>query len=87
MRIARPACDFCAADAIPITNQVSWSLVPREDLTDLAGNPLGSGICCNGDPDKAPVGQSNYDKAIEQLKAIGWGNEQIHGGNVYAVAF
>jgi hypothetical protein len=63
------ACDHRAIDTIPITDQIAGSLVPRECLADLASNPLGSGICGDGNPDQAPAGQSNNDKAIEQIKA------------------
>src|SRR5262249_46520533 len=66
---SHPPCDHCAVDAILVTDQIAWSLIPRKCFTDLVGNPLGSRICCYGDPDKAPAGQSNNDKAIEQLKA------------------
>src|SRR6266702_777773 len=65
------ACNHRAVDTIPITDQIAWSLVPREYLADLASNPLGSGICGDGNPDQAPAGQSNNDKAIEQIKANG----------------
>src|SRR5215471_2852292 len=68
-----------------ITDQIAWSLVPRECLADLASNPLGSGICGDGNPDQAPAGQSNNDKAIEQIKANGRSNEQIHGRDVRRV--
>jgi hypothetical protein len=34
------ACNHRAVDTIPITDQVAWSLVPRECLADLASNPL-----------------------------------------------
>jgi hypothetical protein len=44
------ACDHRAVDTIPITDQVAWSLVPRECLADLASNPLGSGICGERQP-------------------------------------
>src|SRR6516162_2653723 len=53
------ACNHRAVDTIPITDQIAWSLVPRECLADLASNPLGSGICGDGNPDQAPAGQSN----------------------------
>src|SRR5512135_184174 len=52
------ACNHRAVDTIPITDQIAWSLVPRECLADLASNPLGSGIWGDGNPDQAPAGQS-----------------------------
>src|SRR6266699_4542364 len=78
-------CNHRAVDTIPITDQIAWSRVPRECLADLASNPLGSGICGDGNPDQAPAGQSNNDKAIEQIKANGRSNEQIHGRDVRRV--
>src|SRR6195256_125469 len=37
---------------------------------------------CDIDPDKFSALQSNDDEDIEQVKANGWGNEQVHGGDV-----
>jgi hypothetical protein len=37
---------------------------------------------CDIDPDKFSALQSNDDKDIEQVEANGWGNEQVHGGDV-----
>src|SRR5260370_42394197 len=79
---APAACNHHAVDTIPITDQIAWSLVPRECLADLASNPLGGGTCGDGNPDQAPAGQSNNDKTIEQIKANGRSNEQIHGRDV-----
>jgi hypothetical protein len=64
---------------------VHTDLIPRECFADLAGNPLGRGICGDGDPDEAPAGQSNKDKTIEQIKADGRCNEQIHGRDIRRV--
>jgi hypothetical protein len=47
------ACNHRAVDTVPITDQIAWSLVPRECLADLASNPLGSGICGDGNPGKS----------------------------------
>jgi hypothetical protein len=37
---------------------------------------------CDVDPDKFSALQSNDDEDIEQVEANGWGNEQVHGGDV-----
>ena len=37
---------------------------------------------CDVDQDKFSALQSNDDEDIEQVKANGWGNEQVHGGDV-----
>src|SRR6185503_1847498 len=41
-----------------------------------------SRMACDVAPDKFSALQSNDDKNIEQVEANGWGNEQVHGGNV-----
>src|ERR1700747_1066302 len=66
---AHPACNHRTVDAIPITDQIAWSLVPRECLADLASNPLGSGICDDGNPDQAPAGQSNDTSKSPLMKS------------------
>src|SRR4051812_48154850 len=57
-------------------------LIPGECLCDLACNPFRGRMWCDVDPDKFSALQSNDDKEIEQVEANGWGNEQVHGGDV-----
>ena len=71
-----------AVGPIPITNQVARGLIPGECLCDLACNPFRGRMWCDVDPDKLSALQSNDDKDIEQVEANGWGNEQVHGGDV-----
>jgi hypothetical protein len=37
------------------------------------------------DPNKVSARQPDDDQAVEQIKANGWNNEQIHGGDVRRV--
>jgi hypothetical protein len=60
----------------------SASLIPRECLRDLVGNPFRGRMRCDIDPDKVSSGQPNDDKDIEQIEADGRNNEQVHGGDV-----
>jgi Serine hydroxymethyltransferase len=62
-------CNHRAVDTIPIMDQIAWSLVPRECLADLASNPLGSGICGDGNPDpnariQGPCGTRPIEHAV-----------------------
>src|SRR6266704_3218564 len=66
------ACNHRAVDTIPITDQIAWSLVPRECLADLASNPLGSGICGDGNPDQARSDLCSHPKKIERHLRSSW---------------
>jgi hypothetical protein len=48
---AQSACDNTAIDPIPITDEVSRRLIPRERLGQLACNPFRRRIYCDIDPD------------------------------------
>src|SRR5207253_3541462 len=37
------------------------------------------------DPNKVSASQPDDDQAVEHIKANGWNNEQVHGGNVRRV--
>jgi hypothetical protein len=52
---------------------------------DLVGNPFRGQMRCDIDPDKVSAGQPNDDEDIEQIKANGRNNEQVHGGDVRCV--
>src|SRR5437870_4357313 len=79
---AQSACDGSAVDPIPITDQVARSLSPRECFSDLTCDPLCSWMRCDVDPDKVSSRQPDDDQAVEQIKANGRNNEQVHGGEV-----
>src|SRR6266705_1621658 len=40
---------------------------------------------CDVDPNKVSARQPDDDQAVEQIKANGWNNEQIHGSDVRCV--
>src|SRR5215467_3777374 len=67
---------------IAVTDQVARSLIPRECLRDLAGNPFRGRMRCHIDPDKVSACQSNDDEGIEQVETNGRNNEQVHGADV-----
>src|SRR5436309_11006895 len=77
--------DGSAIDAIPITDQVARSLVPRECLRDLACDPFRGRMSCDVDPDKVAASQPDDDEDIEQIEANSRNNEQVHGGNLRCV--
>jgi|GEM_PF-1556785 hypothetical protein len=73
---AQSACDDGAIDAIPITDEVVWSLIPRECLCYLTRNPFRRRMACNVDPDEVSTIQPHDDEAIEQIKANGRDNNK-----------
>jgi len=80
---AQSACDHGSVDAITITDQVFWMLIPGECLGNLTRNPFSR--CCDIDPDQLSAVQSDDDEGIEQVEANGRNDEQVHGGNVRRV--
>ena len=60
-------------------------LIPGECLGNLTRNLFGRWVCCDIDPDQLSAVQLNDDKALEQVKANGGNDEQVHGGNVRRV--
>src|SRR5260370_7100428 len=40
---------------------------------------------CDVDPDEVSARQPDDDEGVEHVEANGWGNEQIHGGDVRGV--
>src|SRR5262249_15901949 len=70
-----------AVDLIAITDQVARSLIPRECLRALLGNPFRGRMRCDIDPNKVSACQSNDDEGIERVEANGRNNEQVHGGD------
>src|SRR6266576_7146389 len=77
--------DGSAIDAIPITNQVARRLSPRECFGDLACDPVRGRMGCDVDPDEVSARQPHDDEGVEHVEANGWGNEQVHGGDVRCV--
>src|SRR5271170_4742390 len=82
---AQSACDYGAVDAISVTDQVLWILIPGECIGNLTRDPFCRWICCDIDPNELSAVQPNDDEGIEQVEANGRDNEQIHGGDVRRV--
>src|ERR1035437_2843957 len=82
---AQSASDDGTIDAIPVSDHVAGSPVPRKCLRYLACNPFCRRIPCDIDPDQISAVKADDDKGIEQVEANGWDNQQIHGGNVRRV--
>src|ERR1700736_6032570 len=82
---AQAACDDRTIDAVPITDHVARSFIPRECFCDLARNPFRGRMCRDADPDRLSAVQPHYDVGVEQVEANGGDNEQVHGGNVWRV--
>src|SRR5258707_9648402 len=74
-----------AVDLIPIADQVARGLIPRERLRDLARDPVRGRMGCDVDPDEVSARQPDDDEGVEHVEANGWGNEQVHGGDVRCV--
>src|SRR5665647_652565 len=79
------ACDDGAIDAIPITDEVVRSLIPRECLCYLTRNPFRRRMACNVDPDEVSTIHPHDDEAIEQIEANGRDNKQVHGGDIWGM--
>src|SRR5450631_4032816 len=72
-------------DAIPVSDEVLWGIIPRKSLRYLTGNPLRCRVCCDIDPDEVSAVEADDDEGIEQVEANGRDSEQIHGCNVRCV--
>src|SRR5947209_14211116 len=77
--------DGNAVDLIPIADQVARGLIPGECLRDLARDPVRGRMRCDIDPDEVSARQPDDDEGVEHVEANGWGNEQVHGGDVRCV--
>src|SRR6202022_47292 len=82
---AQSACDDGTIDTIPVSDEVARTLIPRECLRYLAGNPLRCRVGCDIDPDQLSAIQSHYDVGVEQVEANGWDNEQVHSGDILSM--
>jgi len=75
--------DLGAVEAILIADQIMWSLIPRESLSNLPGNPFRCRVCCYADPDQLSPIQPNDHQGVEQIKAKGRHDKQVHRRNVW----
>ena len=82
---AQSACDDGTIDAIPIADEVFWGIIPRKRLGHLTRNPIRCRVCSDIDPDEVSAVEADDHEGVEQAKANGRNNEQIHRGNVRRV--
>src|SRR4030088_41810 len=73
------------SDAIPIADEVFWGIIPRKRLGHLTRNPIRGRVCSDIDPDEVSAVEADDHEGVEQAKANGRNNEQIHRGNVRRV--
>jgi hypothetical protein len=71
--IANPHCLNAAGigwaeGAVAVTKQMLWRLVPREGVTYLPSDPLGSRIVRHADAHQPPAGVTEDYPAIEQVE-------------------
>jgi hypothetical protein len=74
-----------AADPIPIAYEIFRGIIPGKCLRYLTRDPFRCRICRDVDPDEVSAVQPYDDQRIQQIKADGRDDEQVHGGNVWCV--
>src|SRR5262245_44622506 len=82
---ANSAHDDGAKDLIPIADEVTRPLIPRQCLCSLTRDPFRRRICSDVDPDQASAAQTDDNKGIEQIETNCRDDEQVHRGNVRRV--
>src|ERR1700730_5693554 len=82
---AQSARDAGTIYAILIPDEVFWDSIPREGLRYLTRNPIRCRVCSDIDPDEVSAVEADDHEGVEQAKANGRNNEQIHRGNVRRV--
>src|SRR6516164_2832346 len=78
---SKPLDDDIAIDAIPIANDILWSLLPAVGFGQLTGNPMGARACGHTQPQKLAAGMLQDQKSIQQPKRNRRDYEQIHRRN------
>src|SRR5258708_38382427 len=73
---SKPLDDDIAIDAIPITNDISWRLLPAVGFGQLTGDPTGTRACGHTQPQKLTAGIQQESKTIQTPQREGGGNEQ-----------
>src|SRR5450756_2724593 len=82
---AQSTCDDGAINAIPVSDHVAGSPVPRKCLRYLACNPFCRRIPCDVNPDQISAVKLDDDECREQVETDSRNNEQVHRGNVRRV--
>src|SRR5262249_25166105 len=75
---SKPLDDHIVIDAIPITNDISWRLLPAVGFGQLTRNPMGARACGNAQPQKLAAGMLQDQKSIQQPKRDRRDYKQIH---------
>ena len=60
---AQSAFDDGTIDAIPVSDEVLWGLIPRKSLRYLTRNPFRCRVCCDIDPDEVSAVEADDTKA------------------------
>ena len=61
---SQPARDSDTVGGVTVTNEIAGCLIPRECLSNLSGDPIGSRICGRIDQDKPSALQTQDDQPI-----------------------
>ena len=67
---------------VPVADEVLGRLLPGEGFGDLAGDPVGSGVGRDVDPNQVPSLEPDDHQAVEQFEAGGGHDEQINRTNL-----
>src|SRR5439155_4775274 len=84
---AQAAGDNRTVNGVTVADQVAWGLVPGKRFGDLLRYPVCRRMRRHIDPHQLSPSQPNNDEDVAQMKANGWNDEQIDGGDVrYMIA-
>jgi hypothetical protein len=78
---AKPPDDDSAINAIPITNDIPWRLLPTVSLSQLTRDPMGARARGHPQPQKLAPRMLQNQKSIQQPKRDRRDYEQIHRRN------
>ena len=59
-----------AVDAVPVADEILWRALPTTCLADLPGDPFGSRVRSDAEPQDAPSIMSENQQALEQPDEI-----------------
>jgi hypothetical protein len=57
-----------AIDAVPITDKILWRALPTTCLRDLLGDPFGSRVRSDPEPENASAAVSQNQKSVQKPK-------------------
>ena len=76
-----------AIDMVAITNQILWHFLPSVGLADLPGDPFGSRMRCDADPQYAPSIVSEDQQPVQQPKRDRRNHEQVNRGDPFCMVY